>query len=183
MAATNKGSTKPVSVNWEMVRKMAAMHCSVRGVASVLNVSEDTIQKHCKKEHGMPAGEWFAIQAERGMCKVRYQLAKAQISLAVVDKNPTMLIWLGKQYLGQSDKGALEINSTVTRLCMANRPVLEKENNLRDVQIEIAEDAKIINLAQGEVARAQLNERTIVALSAAKRKVPTEEECNRDLIP
>ena len=114
MAATKKGSTKPVTIDWEMVRKMATMHCSVRGVSAVLGVNEETMRKHCQREYGMPPGEWFAIQSERGMCKVRYQLAKAQISLAIKDKNPTMLIWLGKQYLGQSDKGALEINSTVT---------------------------------------------------------------------
>ena len=41
---------------------------------------------------------------ERGDAAGNTLLRRAQFMAAVVDKNPTMLIWLGKQWLGQTDR-------------------------------------------------------------------------------
>jgi hypothetical protein len=40
---------------------------------------------------------------DEGRSKIRATLRKTQLELAIQDKNPTMLIWLGKQLLGQRE--------------------------------------------------------------------------------
>jgi hypothetical protein len=48
-----------------------------------------------------PDGE-FSLAYKRGFAKTKNRLAQAQINYALAG-NATLLIWLGKQYLGQSD--------------------------------------------------------------------------------
>ncbi len=50
----------------------------------------------------------LAIAIEQGEGSLRQSLRKAQIQTAIEDRNPSMLIWLGKQYLGQVDKREIE---------------------------------------------------------------------------
>jgi len=91
---------------------------------------------------------------------------------------------LGVWFVGHDSSNQLKnnLNEVVTKLCIANRPTIIKENKLRDVQIEVNRDAYNINMAAGEPARADLNTRSIVALQNAKRHVPTIEECNQPLL-
>ena len=34
---------------------------------------------------------------------MKMKLSEAQVKTAIEDRNPTLLVWLGKQYLGQKD--------------------------------------------------------------------------------
>lgn len=45
----------------------------------------------------------FRIGYEKGRAHMKSRIRSAQIDLAVNEKNATMLVWLGKQYLYQSD--------------------------------------------------------------------------------
>lgn len=74
------------------------------------------------------------------------------------------------------------INKTVSALCVTNIPTIQKENDLRDVQIEVVQDTKRINLRNGEADKAALNDTLIKAYRSAKRHVPTEQECKQKLI-
>ena len=47
---------------------------------------------------------------KRGRARLRQSLRRAQIKSAL-SGNATMLIWLGKQYLGQSDRQLLDVNA------------------------------------------------------------------------
>lgn len=75
----------------EMVVKLAAMFCTVDEIAACLEVSKDTIERRCKAE------------LESGRQKGKASLRRKQYALAM-DGDRVMLIWLGKQYLGQKDK-------------------------------------------------------------------------------
>lgn len=46
----------------------------------------------------------FADEIRKGKHLLKGSLRKAQVYAATKEHNPTMLIWLGKQYLGQNDK-------------------------------------------------------------------------------
>lgn len=85
-----------IEINWEDVRKLSLLQCTQNEIASFLGVSVDTLLR--RKE--------FCELYKKGMEEGRMSLRRLQWKKAQ-DGNTTMLIWLGKQYLGQSDKQEL----------------------------------------------------------------------------
>lgn len=80
-----------IPIDAEEVEKLAGLNCSAEEIGSFFNVSADTIQRR------------FAAAIKRGRAVVHTSLKRKQYKLAM-DGNVTLLIWLGKQYLGQADK-------------------------------------------------------------------------------
>ena len=85
-----------IEINWEDVRKLSLLQCTQNEIASFLGVSVDTLLR--RKE--------FCVLHKKGMEEGRMSLRRLQWKKAN-EGNVTMLIWLGKQYLGQSDKQEL----------------------------------------------------------------------------
>lgn len=75
----------------EQVRKLSAIGATIAEIAAFFDVSRDTIERH------------FREQIDAGKEIGRVRLRKRQYDLAM-SGNATMLIWLGKQMLGQTDK-------------------------------------------------------------------------------
>lgn len=78
----------PISA--KKVEDLAANGSKVTEIADYFGVSRDVIH------------ERFATELTKGKARLRESLRMAQVQ-AAKQGNPTMLIWLGKQYLGQSD--------------------------------------------------------------------------------
>lgn len=74
----------------ELIRRLSELFCSQQDIAYALGVNRSTIERHAKE-----------LMAE-GKGRGRVKLRRAQMDKAL-EGNPTMLIWLGKQMLGQSD--------------------------------------------------------------------------------
>jgi hypothetical protein len=77
----------------DMIVKLAEIQCTQQEIAHVMGVSVDVI----KKEENL---DLIANGKSQGKVKLR----RAQYRKAVDEGNPTLLIWLGKQMLGQSDQ-------------------------------------------------------------------------------
>ena len=103
----NKNAEK--KVNWKLVDGMLEINCTGEEIASVLGISYDTIARHCKKEKGLS----FADYLKNGNEKFKRSLKRLQFESAKKG-NVTMQIWLGKQYLGQTDKQEISQGSEVT---------------------------------------------------------------------
>ena len=73
--------------------------------AEKLNMSVDTLADRIKKKHDMSFTEYKRKRQE----PLRINLLKKQYDVAM-QGNVSMLIWLGKQYLNQSDKASEEEN-------------------------------------------------------------------------
>src|SRR5579872_6573440 len=85
-------------VDLELVEKLAAIQCTYPEIASTLGVSVDTLTRHPD----------FAATYKRGAEGGRKSLRRMQFKSANRG-NVAMQIWLGKQYLGQSDHVTQEI--------------------------------------------------------------------------
>lgn len=103
-----------IELNWEDVDKLLALHCTLAEVAAWFFTTEDTIEKRVKEEKGMLFSEYATQKRAIGKASLRRrQFQKA------IEGNVTMLIWLGKQWLGQTDKaemglsGDLDINVNI----------------------------------------------------------------------
>ena len=88
-----------VAIDWTILDALLRIQCTRREVASVLGCSDDTITRAVKRAHRMTYEEYAASHAAAGHVSIR----RRQYELAM-SGDRTMLIWLGKQYLGQSEK-------------------------------------------------------------------------------
>jgi hypothetical protein len=83
-------------IDYETVKKLASIFCTQEEIAAVLGCSVDTLYRD--KE--------FSGVYKKGLETAKASLRRKQFALA--DRNPAMAIFLGKNYLGQSDRQELE---------------------------------------------------------------------------
>lgn len=88
-----------------VIEGLAAIGCTDSDIAAELNISTDTIGRR-KKDNA----NGFNDAYERGKGKGRVSLRRLQWQKAK-EGNITMLIWLGKQYLDQSDKQSIDASN------------------------------------------------------------------------
>jgi len=85
--------------DWRQIIDMCQIHCTGEEIASVLGISYDTLARRIKDASGLGFAEYYAQKSAGG----KNSLRRTQWKLAQ-NGNATMLIWLGKQWLGQKDK-------------------------------------------------------------------------------
>jgi IS30 family transposase len=135
---TNKGGRPRKEIAQHTFERLCEVQCTLEEMAHVLNVSEDTIERWCKRTYELGFADTYKKFSAFGKTSLRrYQFEAAKKG------NPTMQIWLGKQYLGQSDKpsemadqetNAAEIATSVVSLLVAlaerNRGALAKSSDI-----------------------------------------------------
>ena len=99
MPVPKKTGRPPKVIDWKQIEAMCRIQMTQEEISSVTECSIDLIGDHCKREHGISFPEFFKKNSEDGKMSLR----RAQFKKAVVDGHPTMLVWLGKQMLGQRD--------------------------------------------------------------------------------
>lgn len=97
----SKKNGRPLAIiDWETVDKLCALHCTGVEIASIIGVGYDTLESAIKREFKLSFPEYFAQKSATGKVSLR----RKQYTAAVDDGVPSMMIWLGKQWLGQQDK-------------------------------------------------------------------------------
>ena len=95
-------------IDWTTVEKLCGIQCTGEEIASIIEVDYDTLQRAIKREFNLSFADYFKKHSAKGKMSLRrkqYEVASSG--------NTTMLIWLGKQYLGQTDKQDIVSNVTV----------------------------------------------------------------------
>jgi hypothetical protein len=88
------------------VDKLCAMQATREEIINFIGISEDTMERACKREHKCNFAVYFAQKRTPG----RISLRRKQWQKAVEDGDIAMLIFLGKQYLDQSDRRREEVS-------------------------------------------------------------------------
>jgi hypothetical protein len=91
------------SINLGDLEKLAGMQYTDEEIAAWFGVSTRTIERRRKS----PV---FADTIERGKAKGRISLRRAQLKM-LENGSATMGVWLGKQYLGQTDEMNINANT------------------------------------------------------------------------
>jgi hypothetical protein len=94
-------------IDWEQVEKLCQIQCTQEEIASVIGCCLDTLQNRCAKEFNISFSEFFAQKKLGGKASLR----RKQWALAE-DGNATMLVWLGKNVLGQTDKQEVKVDNS-----------------------------------------------------------------------
>jgi hypothetical protein len=82
---------KKYKIDHDLIFKLASIHCTYEEIANVIGTSVPTLEKR------------FKNIIEKGRAEGKKSLRRAQFEAAIDKKDVRMLIWLGKQLLGQED--------------------------------------------------------------------------------
>lgn len=105
MRTPNKVAAKPPQkrgrpqkeIDVDKLRSLAAIHCTDEEIASVLQISVDTLSRRKKEDPAvLEALEGGRNQGKASLRRLQWELAKKL--------NPSMLIFLGKNLLKQRDR-------------------------------------------------------------------------------
>lgn len=94
-------------IDWNLVEKLLQAGCTGTQVAARIGIHPDTLYLACKDTYNLT----FSAYAEEKRASGDSILQQVQFKQAT-EGNTTMLIWLGKQRLGQRDKTEQEVNLT-----------------------------------------------------------------------
>ena len=123
---------------WEQIDELCKIQCTIAEIASVLGISVDTLQRRCKEE----TGNTFAVYLKEKSLTGNASLRRAQFK-AALRGNTGLLIWLGKNMLGQKDNiiHAVE-NDQAIKLAYETRakPKQLENKDVIDVEAINAED-------------------------------------------
>jgi hypothetical protein len=90
------------SINLVELEELTALQCTDEEIAGWFGVSTRTVERRRKSRV-------FAETMERGRAKGRISMRRAQLRM-LENGNATMGVWLGKQYLGQTDEFDINAN-------------------------------------------------------------------------
>lgn len=85
-------------IDWQEFKKLCQIHATQEEIAGWFECSVDTIERACKRDQKAGFAELYKQWSAGGKISVR----RKQIEVAL-SGNPTMLIWVGKQMLGQTE--------------------------------------------------------------------------------
>ncbi len=93
------------TIDWDLVAEYLMAGCSGVEIAAQIGVHENTLYQRCKLDLGI---DFVAFKQEK-QAAGESLLRKVQFDAAIKDKDRAMLIWLGKQRLGQKEKAEQDI--------------------------------------------------------------------------
>lgn len=102
-------------IDEEQFKKLCVLQCTQVEIADFFKCSVDTINDWCKRTYGCNYSEVYNKNASLGKISLRRTQWKQ------AENSTRMSIWLGKQYLGQSDK----VETTITEIDEEQRKAIE----------------------------------------------------------
>lgn len=120
---------KQATISQSQFENLCAIQCTREEICAVLDVSDKTLDRWCQNTYGKYFSAIFAEKRQLGKASLR----RSQWRMAEKDK--TMSIWLGKQYLGQRDSfpdevNYTEINKGIQNIAnLINNPVKERKED------------------------------------------------------
>ena len=86
-------------IDWDKVDQWLAAGCNGIQCAAAIGVHYETLARHCKSEKNVEFVAYMQEKRSHGDAK----LLAAQYHKALIERHPTMLVWLGKQRLHQKE--------------------------------------------------------------------------------
>lgn len=83
--------------------KLCGLQCTAEEICDWFEVSDKTLYRWCRKNYG----DNFSVIFRQKRSKGKISLRRSQFRLA--ENNANMAIFLGKNYLGQTDKPEIEV--------------------------------------------------------------------------
>jgi hypothetical protein len=119
---------KVVNPDLKQVEKLGRFQCTYEELAAWFEVNKRTVIRWMENEA-------FQSAFEKGKAQGRISLRQAQVQTALKG-NPTMLIWMGKQLLGQKDVIHQEVSGELNTTEGAREKLLTKLSTLAETSAD-----------------------------------------------
>jgi hypothetical protein len=87
-----------IEIDKDIFEGLCKIQCTLVEIAAVFDCCDETIERWCKREYEEGFADVYKKKSSGGKIALRrYQFKMAETNVA-------MAIWLGKQWLGQTDK-------------------------------------------------------------------------------
>ncbi len=90
-------SRQKKQIDQKQFENLCALQCTEEEICDWFDITDKTLARWCRETYNKRFSEVFREKRSGGKISLR----RSQFRLA--EKNATMAIWLGKQYLGQKD--------------------------------------------------------------------------------
>lgn len=118
----NKGGRPRKEIDQKQFENLCGLHCTKQEICDWFNCQDDTLERWCKRTYKKGFSEVYKQKRTNGNLSLR----RKQMEVAM-NGNVAMLIFLGKNYLGQTDK----VEQTITSVSdEAKQQVEDLFNNL-----------------------------------------------------
>ena len=108
MKEKNKGGRPKKQISKRQFEELCKLQCTQKEICDVLDCADKTLEKWCKETYGQSFYEVFTQKREGGKMSLR----RTQFKLA--QTSASMAIFLGKQWLGQTDKVESNVKAQVS---------------------------------------------------------------------
>lgn len=107
--------------DWKKIYNLCSIFCTGEEIAAIMDVSYDTLQRRITETHNVSFADFYKKHSSNGKASLR----RKQYIEAVEEGNTALLIWLGKNYLGQRDSVELSGGEPIKLLYnLSERPEL-----------------------------------------------------------
>lgn len=127
------------------MEKLLRMHCTLLEVAAWFNCSVDIIERRVLEATGKRFAEFSGEKRNAGKASLR----RVQFNKALKGDR-TMMVWLGKQYLDQSDKSEVKQHGTLEIYAMKDDERRARIEELTRRRIEAAPEALVTNVSDSD---------------------------------
>lgn len=94
-------------INQNEFEKLCALQCTEAEICAWFDIDDKTLTRWCERVYKKSFSEIFNIKRGHGKISLRRSQWKQ------AETNPTMAIWLGKQYLGQRDNKDIVVKQII----------------------------------------------------------------------
>ena len=136
------GGRPKIKLNVVDAEKLATLQCTFEEIAAFFDVSVDTVRARSRDDRE------FSQALQKGREGGRISVRREQFRKAVDQGNVTMLIWLGKQWLGQRDRQDLV---TVNQVEEFSDAYIEAGRNLVENVAAGASPKEVLRMFEAEV--------------------------------
>lgn len=117
------------SISQKQFEQLCQIQCTKEEICAVLDVSDKTLDRWCKETYETSFSEIFSQKRKGGHASLRAKQWK------LASKSPAMAIFLGKQFLGQTDKVETHFDaSEVNAINKAMITDVAKERRIEDFE-------------------------------------------------
>ena len=131
MATTKRGKAKKpvgrprIELDPKQAKIFGYFRATYDTMAEQIGCHVDTIRAAMQDENSE-----FSKAYKKGFSSMKMKLSEAQVKTGIEDRNPTLLVWLGKQYLDQKDNPMPDedVNKNYTVILVPKKQA-ESDNN------------------------------------------------------
>lgn len=137
-----EGGAPEKELDWKKLDALCQILCNEKEIASILDMSIQSLNEKIKAAKGKTFFDYYNEKSADGKMSIRrkqFSVAMGQAEVIQdgevkrkgVKPDTTMLIFLGKQYLGQRDQVAIEHSGSVD---VSSMTVEEREAKLKELR-------------------------------------------------